>query len=117
MRERWFPGAARRYWWADLGMWREIWDAITEPMVLATVTPIRAELNGGRAERPKRGGWGDPGGPGRCPRCELFLEPRDQWVWDVRERRGSFAVATLTLCTDCTREVLVAWLPGWQLHE
>lgn len=97
-------------------MWREIWDAVTEPVPVATVTPIRAELKDGRAERPQPGSWGDPGGPGRCPRCRLYLEPRGQWVWNVRERPGDFPVASLALCTDCTREVLVAWLPGWHLQ-
>lgn len=105
---RLLPGPAARYWWADMSLWRELWDAVITRNPVATVAegPSAADR---RAETPPRGSWADPAGLGRCPRCRAWLTGPSQVRWACRFRAEALWFATFLLCGDCTQAVLAAW--------
>jgi hypothetical protein len=65
------------------------------------------------SEQAAKDSWADPDGPGRCPRCHLWLDGQHSclWtVWTVRHReRAEEPFAMVEMCAECTDEMLAAW--------
>jgi hypothetical protein len=53
--------------------------------------------------------WADPLGPGRCPRCHLWLDDDHTCIWMVRHRDQEEAFGRIGLCEDCTRDMISWW--------
>lgn len=58
---------------------------------------------------PPPNSWADPYGPGRCPRCHLWLADDRTCIWMVRRRNEEEAFGRVGLCDNCTTDMIVAW--------